>query len=493
MERTPGDTVDVLIVGGGINGTGIARDAAGRGLSVLLVEQDDLASHTSSASTKLIHGGLRYLEYGEFRLVREALIERERLWGMAPHIIWPLRFVLPQTHSPRPAWMVRMGLFLYDHLGGRKRLPGTQSVALARSPFGQGLSPRAGKAFVYSDCWVEDSRLVVLNARDAAERGATIATRTRLVGAERGAAGWTAEIADKDGHVRMVTARALVNAAGPWVADVLGRTAGARNDRGVRLVKGSHIVVPRLYEGDHAFMLQNDDRRIVFAIPYEGRFTLVGTTDEVWDKPPGRAAIDAAETRYLLDTIGRYFEHKVGEADIVWSYSGIRPLYDDKAVNASAVTRDYVLDLDAGEGRAPMLSVYGGKITTYRKLAEHALRDLAPLLGAPAPAWTAGAALPGGDMADGDFDRFLAGLQTRYPAVPRALLRRLARAYGTRATTILDRDLGADLGGGLHTGEVDYLVAQEWAHTAEDILWRRSKLGLHVPAGTTDRLAAYLA
>ena len=493
MERTPGDTVDVLIVGGGINGTGIARDAAGRGLSVLLVEQDDLASHTSSASTKLIHGGLRYLEYGEFRLVREALIERERLWGMAPHIIWPLRFVLPQTHSPRPAWIVRMGLFLYDHLGGRKKLPETQSVALARSPFGQGLSPRAGKAFVYSDCWVEDSRLVVLNARDAAERGATIATRTRLVRAERGAAGWAAEIADADGHVRMVTARALVNAAGPWVADVLGRTAGARNDRGVRLVKGSHIVVPRLYEGDHAYMLQNDDRRIVFAIPYEGRFTLVGTTDEVWDAPPGRAAIDAAETRYLLDTIGRYFAHTVGEADIVWSYSGIRPLYDDKAANASAVTRDYVLDLDAGEGRAPMLSVYGGKITTYRKLAEHALRDLAPLLGAPAAAWTAGAVLPGGDMADQDFGRFLAGLQTRYPVVSHDLLRRLARAYGTRATAILDRDLGEDLGGGLHTGEVDYLVAQEWARTAEDILWRRSKLGLHVPAGTAERLAAYLA
>lgn len=492
MERGPDESVDVLVVGGGINGTGIARDAAGRGLSVLLVEQDDLASHTSSASTKLIHGGLRYLEYGEFRLVREALIERERLWGMAPHIIWPLRFVLPQTHSPRPAWMVRAGLFLYDHLGGRRKLPGTQSVALARSPFGQGLSERAGKAFVYSDCWVEDSRLVVLNARDAAERGARIATRTRLVRAQRGADGWTAEIADKDGHVRMVRARALVNAAGPWVADVLGRTAGARNDRGVRLVKGSHIVVPQLYEGDHAFMLQNDDRRIVFAIPYEGRFTLVGTTDAAWDAPPARAAIDAAETRYLLDTIARYFEHRVGADDIVWSYAGIRPLYDDKAASASAVTRDYVLDLDAGEGRAPMLSVYGGKITTYRKLAEHALRDLAPLLGSQAPAWTAGAVLPGGDLSDADFKCFLTGLQARYPEVSRDLLRRLAHAYGTRATAILDRDPGQDLGGGLFAAEVDYLVAQEWAQTAEDVLWRRSKLGLHVPAGTAERLAAYL-
>ena len=494
MERGPDESVDVLVVGGGINGAGIARDAAGRGLSVLLVEQDDLAAHTSSASTKLIHGGLRYLEYGEFRLVREALIERERLWGMAPHIIWPLRFVLPQTHSPRPAWMVRLGLFLYDHLGGRKALPGTESVALAQSPLGQGLAPRTGRAFVYSDCWVEDSRLVVLNAMDAAERGATVLTRTRLIGAQRGAAGWTAEIADKDGHVRMVGARALVNAAGPWVADVIGRTAGARKDRrSVRLVKGSHIVVPRLYDGDHAFMLQNDDRRIVFAIPYEGRFTLVGTTDAPWDAPPARAAINPDETRYLLDTIGRYFEREVGEADIAWSYAGIRPLYDDKAADASAVTRDYVLDLDAGEDRAPMLSVYGGKITTYRKLAEHALRDLAPLLGNAAPAWTAGATLPGGDMPDADFDRFLTGLRARYPEVSRDRLRRLARAYGTRATTILDRDPGEDLGGGLRTGEVDYLVAREWARTAEDVLWRRSKLGLHVPAGTAERLAAYLA
>lgn len=498
MDRWPDDPVDLLIVGGGINGTGIARDAAGRGLSVLLVEQDDLASHTSSASTKLIHGGLRYLEYGEFRLVREALIERERLWGMAPHIIWPLRFVLPQTQSPRPAWMVRLGLFLYDHLGGRKRLPGTQSVSLAASPLGAGLSPRAGRAFVYSDCWVEDSRLVVLNALDAAERGATIATRTRLTAASRTGTGWTADLEQADGTRRQVAARALVNAAGPWVADVIGRTAGARNDRSVRLVKGSHIVVPRLYEGDHAFMLQNADRRIVFAIPYEGAFTLVGTTDEPWTDPPGRATIDAEETRYLLDTIRHYFARPVAAADIVWSYSGIRPLYDDKAANASAVTRDYVLDLDADEGRAPMLSVYGGKITTYRKLAEHALRDLAPLLADAGPAWTAGMPLPGGDMADADFRRFADALAARHPRLPPALLRRLARAYGTRVEAILAsaatvEDLGPDLGGGLHEAEVDYLVAHEWARTAEDVLWRRSKLGLHVPAGTAERLAAYLA
>ncbi|GAA3265663.1 glycerol-3-phosphate dehydrogenase [Sphingomonas yabuuchiae] len=378
MER-----IDLLIVGGGINGAGIARDAAGRGLSVLLVEQDDLASHTSSASTKLIHGGLRYLEYGEFRLVREALIERERLLGMAPHIIWPLSFVLPQTQSPRPAWMVRLGLFLYDHLGGREKLPGTRTVALERSALGDGLSPRKGKAFVYSDCWVEDSRLVVLNAMDAAERGATIATRTRLIDARREGDGWIAAIqtvGEAAGETRTVRARALVNAAGPWVADVIGRTHGARADRGVRLVKGSHIIVPRLYEGDHAFMLQNDDRRIVFAIPYEGKFTLVGTTDEPWTDAPAKAQIGAAETTYLLDTVNRYFARKTGEADIVWSYAGIRPLYDDHSANASAVTRDYVLDLDTGaegESRAPMLNIFGGKITTYRKLAEHAMRELA--------------------------------------------------------------------------------------------------------------------
>lgn len=496
MVNWPSETVDLLIVGGGINGAGIARDAAGRGLSVLMVEQDDLASHTSSASTKLIHGGLRYLEYGEFRLVREALIERERLLGMAPHIIWPLRFVLPQGQSPRPAWMVRLGLFLYDHLGGRDKLPGTDTVSLPTSPLGAGLSPRVGKAFVYSDCWVEDSRLVVLNAMDAAAKGATIATRTRLVDARRKAGHWVATLGTEAGE-KQVTARVLVNAAGPWVADVIGRAGVTSDGKGVRLVKGSHIIVPRLYEGDHAFMLQNDDRRIVFAIPYEGKFTLVGTTDEVWDQAPGKAAIGAGETRYLLDTIERYFERTVAEGEIVWSYSGIRPLYDDKAANASAVTRDYVLDLDAGEDRAPILSIFGGKITTYRKLAEHAMRELAAVLPDAGTAWTAGAALPGGDIADANFGRFLSGLAALYPALPAALLQRLARAYGTRVTTMLGDardvgDLGPDLGGGLTRAEVDYLVTHEWARTAEDILWRRSKLGLHVPAGTAEQIEAYL-
>ncbi|MDO6415211.1 glycerol-3-phosphate dehydrogenase [Sphingomonas sp. BIUV-7] len=489
------DMIDLLVVGGGINGAGIARDAAGRGLSVLLVEKDDLAAHTSSASTKLIHGGLRYLEYGEFRLVREALIERERLWGMAPHIIWPLRFVLPQTQSPRPAWIVRLGLFLYDHLGGRKKLPGTETVDLGRTPYGQGLKQAKGKAFVYSDCWVEDSRLTVLNARDAADLGAEIRTRTRLVDARRAGAGWIATIEDEE-VAREVTARVLVNAAGPWVADVLGRVPDAAVDRGVRLIKGSHLVVPRLYEGDHAFMLQNPDRRIVFTIPYEGRFTLIGTTDEPWEGAPGRATIGPGETRYLLETVNRYFAGELGESDIVWSYAGIRPLYDDKAGSAAAVTRDYVLDLDAGEDRAPMLSIFGGKITTYRKLAEHALEELTRFFPEAKPAWTAGAALPGGDMAD--FDTFVDRLTAARPGLPEALLRRLARAYGTCVDRLLGAagtvaDLGEDLGGGLSAREVDYLREREWARTAEDILYRRSKLGLHVPKGTAERLTAYLA
>ncbi|MFK4872566.1 glycerol-3-phosphate dehydrogenase [Novosphingobium sp. ZW T3_23] len=502
------ESYDLLIVGGGINGAGIARDAAGRGLSVLLVEQDDLASHTSSASTKLIHGGLRYLEYYEFRLVREALIERERLLGMAPHIIWPLRFVLPQSRSPRPAWMVRLGLFLYDHLGGRKKLPGTETVDLDRGGQGKGLRRQEtkakgkGKAFVYSDCWVEDSRLVVLNAMDAAARGARIETRTRLTDAVSENGSWIATIesaGESERGPRQVQARMLINAAGPWVADLLRQIGRARDDRGVRLVKGSHIVVPRLYPGDHAFMLQNPDRRIVFAIPYEREFTLIGTTDEPWNEAPGKATISPDEINYLCETANRYFERQVSPADIVWSYAGIRPLYDDHAANASAVTRDYVLDFEQGDDRqAPMLSIFGGKITTYRKLAEHAMEHIAQLFPQVTMPWTAGAVLPGGDFTDGDFERFVAELVAGYPQMPAELLRRLARAYGTRASEILGQarttaDLGQDFGGGLHAREIEYLVDAEWARTAEDILFRRSKLGLHVPPGTAEAVDAWLS
>jgi glycerol-3-phosphate dehydrogenase len=498
----PDDVYDLLIVGGGVNGAGIARDAAGRGLSVLLVEQDDLASHTSSSSTKLIHGGLRYLEYYEFRLVREALIERERLLGMAPHIIWPLRFVLPQSLSPRPAWMVRLGLFLYDHLGGRKNLPGTETIDLDRGQQGNGLktqnSKGKGKAFVYSDCWVEDSRLVVLNAMDAAARGARIETRTRLTGAVTQDGEWLATVENAHGP-RQVRARMLVNAAGPWVDAVLRNLGRAKDDRGVRLVKGSHIVVPRLYEGDHAFMLQNPDRRIVFAIPYEQDFTLIGTTDEPWTEAPGKPSISPGEVDYLCETVNRYFDRGVTPRDIVWSYAGIRPLYDDHAANASAVTRDYVLDFEKGDaGQAPMLSIFGGKITTFRKLAEHAMEHIAELFPEAAKPWTAGAVLPGGDIAKGDFEGFLGELESTYPQMPSALLRRLARAYGTRARTILadartPADLGQDFGGGLHAREIDYLKAAEWARDAEDILFRRSKLGLHVPSGAAEAIDTWLA
>jgi glycerol-3-phosphate dehydrogenase len=393
--------------------------------------------------------------------------------------------------------MVRLGLFLYDHLGGRKKLPATRTVRLDRDPLGKGLKPGKPRAFVYSDCWVEDSRLVVLNARDAAERGADILTHTRLVDAVREEGGWSATIEDAAGR-RTVKARVLVNAAGPWVADVLSKVPDARQDRGVRLIKGSHIIVPRLFEGSHAFLLQNPDKRVVFAIPYEGEFTLVGTTDEAWEGAPGRAKIDDAEIGYLLQTIDRYFQKRVETKDIVWTYSGIRPLYDDHAASASAVTRDYVLDLDAEDGRAPMLSIFGGKITTYRKLAEHALEKLAPFFPKAGDGWTASKPLPGGDIPGADFESYVDALAKARASLPRPLLRRLARAYGTRVDRLLGQaksiaDLGQHFGAGVYAAELDYLIDQEWATSAEDILYRRSKLGLHVPAGAATAIEAYVA
>ncbi|MDB5361599.1 MAG: glycerol-3-phosphate dehydrogenase [Rhodospirillales bacterium] len=491
------EQVDLLVIGGGINGAGIARDAAGRGLKVVLVEQSDLASATSSASTKLIHGGLRYLEYGEFRLVREALIERERLLGLAPHIIWPLRFVLPHPPGLRPAWMIRLGLFLYDHLGGRQRLPRSHSVDLTRDPRGAGLAASITRGYVYSDCWVEDARLVVLNARDAAEHGAEILTRTRFVTAEQAGDHWVATIENVvDGSRRRIEAPILVNAAGPWVGDVLRRRLGDPAGKSPRLVKGSHIVVPRLFEGDHAYILQNPDKRIVFAIPYEGKFTLVGTTDIPYEADPAEVAIDRDETAYLAETVSRYFKKKVTPADVVWTYSGVRPLYDDAAANASAVTRDYVLDVQGSRGQPVLLSIFGGKITTSRRLAEHALEKLEPFLPRPTRPWTATAPLPGGDLPGADFGAFLAGLQRMKPWLPADLARRLARAYGSRVVRILGdavdlAGLGQDFGGGLTQAEVVYLRDQEWALTAEDVLWRRSKLGLHVPVGTREALRAF--
>ena len=483
MSGTP--TFDLLIVGGGINGAGIARDAAGRGLKVLLVEKDDLAAHTSSASTKLIHGGLRYLEQLEFRLVRESLVERERLWSIAPHIIRPLDFVMPQPGATRPASLVRLGLFLYDHLGGRKRLPPTRTLDLATDARGDGLKNRTGKAFAYADCSVDDSRLVVLNALDAAERGARIATRTELVHAERASDEWQATLLGPQGEER-VTARVLVNATGPWVTDLL-RRIHVESRRSIRLVKGSHIVLPRLYAGEHAFLIQNPDRRVVFAIPFERDFTLVGTTDSFWNAEPGSPQIDDAEVVYLLDAVARTFAATVVREDIVWAYSGIRPLFDDGSSNAARVTRDYSLDFDT-QG-APVLSIFGGKLTTYRRLAEQVLYRLNSIFPAAGSPWTAAAPLPGGDLPHGELSALLGELRTEFPGVALTLLDRLARTYGTRARQILSaREIGMVVAGDLTYGEVRYLVEHEWAETAEDILFRRTKLGLHLPPTATAEL-----
>jgi glycerol-3-phosphate dehydrogenase len=494
----PAAGYDLLVIGGGINGTGIARDAAGRGLKVLLCERGDLAEFTSSSSTKLIHGGLRYLEYYEFRLVREALAERERLLRLAPHIIWPLRFVLPHDAGLRPAWMLRVGLFLYDHLARLRTLPGSEMVRLRSSPVGAPLQERLTRGFLYSDCWVEDSRLVVLNAMDAQARGAEIRTRTGVEAARRDGEGWSATLRDgATGRTETVRAKAVVNAAGPWVSETLGGTLGINSRAAVRLIKGSHIVVRKLYEGDQAYILQQPDKRIIFAIPYERDFTLIGTTDVPYEAEPGPVAISPEETRYLCDCINRSFAKAIGPEDVVWSYSGVRPLYDDAAANASAVTRDYVLDVADAEGRLPALSVFGGKITTYRRLAEHAIEKLQPYFPGLKPAWTGDAPLPGGSMPGADFEAFLAGLTRAAPFLPAETARRLARAYGTNARRILGSarslaELGESFDGGLTAAEVDYLVHHEWARTPDDILWRRSKLGLRTGPDSAARLAAYL-
>ncbi|HXH02250.1 MAG TPA: glycerol-3-phosphate dehydrogenase [Candidatus Competibacteraceae bacterium] len=491
--------VDLLIVGGGINGAGIARDAAGRGLSVLLCEQHDLANHTSSASSKLIHGGLRYLEHYEFRLVGKALAEREVLLRAAPHIIWPLRFVMPHEANLRPAWLIRLGLFLYDWLdfGKRKLLPGSQGIDLRRHPAGKPLQARLTKGFEYSDCWVQDARLVVLNALDAAERGAIILTRTRCIAARREGDRWLATL-EQDGGARLqVRARALVNAAGPWVARFLDDTLKLPRRHAMRLVKGSHIVVPRLFEHAYAYIFQNPDKRIVFALPYEGQYTLIGTTDVMYSGDPARVAISPEETQYLCDTVNRYFQSTTRPEHVVYSYAGIRPLLEDEAGTAAAVTRDYSLDLDT-QG-PPLLSIFGGKITTFRKLAEEAMDQLAPLLGNRHGAWTGrDAPLPGGDIRNADFASYLAEFHRRYPWLPEGLAWRLVRNYGTRAERILAgaeslAGLGEHLGDGLYQAEVEYLIRYEWARTAEDILWRRSKLGLHVRPDTVRRLQDWLA
>ncbi|RQH09175.1 glycerol-3-phosphate dehydrogenase [Paraburkholderia dinghuensis] len=482
---------DLLVVGGGINGVGIARDAAGRGLSVILCEQDDLASHTSSASTKLIHGGLRYLEYKEFGLVRKALQERERLLRAAPHIMWPLRFVMPHMPDLRPGWLIRAGLFLYDHLAKRELLPGSRGIDMRRHPAGAPLVDSIRRGFVYSDGWVDDARLVVLNALDAKERGARILTRTKLVAARRDSGEWHARLMRPDGSTFEVRARAIANAAGPWVADVLHGALGRDARHAVRLVKGSHIVTKRLFDHDHAYIFQNPDKRIIFAIPYEHDFTLIGTTDVEYRDDPAKVAIDGDETRYLCESINRYFKHKITPADVCWTFSGVRPLLEEEnADNPSAVTRDYKLEMDEGDG-APLISVFGGKITTFRKLAEEASNVLCRALGSSAGAWTAGVPLPGGDIAHARFEPFADAFAKRHAWLPASLARRYARAYGTCASRVVGNatsldGLGQAIAPGIYEAELRYLRDAEWATCAQDVLWRRSKLGLHVEPGTMD-------
>ncbi len=484
---------DLLIIGGGINGAGIARDAAGRGLKVLLCEKDDLASHTSSASTKLIHGGLRYLEHYDFALVRKALKEREVLLKAAPHIVWPLRFVLPHHKDLRPAWLIRLGLFLYDHLGGRKLLPPTKTRKRSNSTVFSPLKAEFDKGFEYSDCWVEDARLVVLNAMDAAARGATIMTRTECVSIEDSEDGWTAQLRCENGDDIQVAAKAIVNAAGPWVDQVANAVGTPReNTQNVRLVKGSHIIVPKLFDDPRCFIFQAGDERIVFAIPYEdGRFTLIGTTDLAFEGDLDQVRASDDEIEYLCNLANQYFQTQISADDVVSTYSGVRPLFEDHAKNASSVTRDYVLKLRPGD--APFLSVIGGKITTYRKLAEDALKTLKPALPTIGAAWTELVPLPGGDIAGADFAAFEAACAKDYDWLDDAVRRRLARTYGTRIHQLLDgamsmQALGHHYGAGLYQREVDYLMAHEFARSAEDILKRRTKLGLHMTQAQIDGL-----
>ncbi|MGO4851614.1 glycerol-3-phosphate dehydrogenase [Phaeovulum sp. W22_SRMD_FR3] len=517
MTPSPAQPVDLFIIGGGINGCGIARDAAGRGLSVTLAEKGDLAQATSSASTKLFHGGLRYLEYFEFRLVREALEERETLLRAMPHISWPMRFVLPyhpemrfDAETPtsklmtlfmpwmkgrRPAWLIRLGLFLYDHLGGRKILPGTKTLDLTTDPAGRPLNPKFKRAYEYSDCWVEDSRLVVLNARDAEARGATILTGTCVTRAERVGDLWQITTETAAGSA-VHLARGLVNAAGPWVGDILRDTVHVPSTDGVRLVRGSHIVTRKLFDDPRCYFFQGTDGRIIFAIPYEQDFTLIGTTDQDHQGAPGSAVCTPEEQQYLCDFASAYFAQPVTRDDIVWTYSGVRPLYNDGASSATAATRDYVLRLD--DAGAPLLNVFGGKITTYRRLAESALTKLAPFFPAATGSWTAGVPMPGGDFAVADKPALTADLARDYPFLTPYWAARLIRAYGTEARDILGSaqsaaDLGQDFGGTLTEAEVRWLTTREYARSAADILWRRSKLGLRLTPDQVAALEAHLA
>ena len=490
------DAVDILVIGGGINGVGIARDAAGRGLKVLLCERGDLAGATSSRSSKLVHGGLRYLEQYEFRLVHESLAEREVLLAAAGHIISPLRFVIPIHAGLRPPWLIRLGLFLYDHIGGRKVLPPTRTIRRGRA---EGLEPLKSQyrlGFEYSDCWADDARLVVITAMDAAERGAQVEVGWALRSARREAGGWLCTLASSAGDTRQVRARALVNAAGPWVGEAL-KLAGINTAKTARLVKGSHIVVPALYEGAQAYTFQNEDGRVVFTIPYQDAFTLIGTTDVPYDDDPADVAASDDEIAYLCEVASQYMRATVTPADVVWTYSGVRPLYDDGDVSASNVTRDYVFDLDVQDGQAPLLSIFGGKLTTHRELAEHAMRELKPLLDFDAEPWTAKAKLPGGDF-EGTIEAFVKACQARWAFAPQEMVARMAHAYGSRIRRVLGEaatlaDLGEPFAPDLYEIELRYMRDHEWARTGEDALWRRSKLGLVLDDAQKARVQAWFA
>ena len=491
--------LDIFVIGGGINGCGIARDAAGRGYSVGLAEMADLASGTSSWSTKLIHGGLRYLEHGEFRLVREALEERERLWASAPHIIRPMRFVLPHHRGLRPAWLLRMGLFIYDHIGGRELLPKTRTLDLRRDPAGAPLKPGFARAFEYSDCAVDDSRLVVLNARDAADRGASVRTRTEVVGARREGGFWSVELEDHhSGERESVRARLLVNAAGPWVDRVIEGPLGTAGVRNVRLVQGSHIVVPRKFEDPRAYFFQTADGRIIFAIPFQETFTLIGTTDQDFLGDPAKARATETEIEYICAAASEYFREPVRPEDVVWAFSGVRPLFDDGASRAQEATRDYVLKVE-GEADGPALvNVFGGKLTTYRRLAEAVMERVEARIGRRGDAWTAEATLPGGDFPVTGFEALAAKFASARPWLDPITVRRLVRQFGTCAAAALDEAkgsgaLGRHFGGGLHAAEIRYLMRREWAQTAEDVLWRRTKLGLRLSAEEARSVERFMA
>ncbi|MGI9524399.1 MAG: glycerol-3-phosphate dehydrogenase [Hyphomicrobiaceae bacterium] len=490
---------DLAIIGGGINGCGIARDAVGRGYSVFLAEKDDLACGTSSGSTKLIHGGLRYLEHYEFRLVRESLKEREVLWAMAPHIVWPLRFILPHSGDLRPAWLLRLGLFLYDHIGGRKLLPGTRTIDLRNTPLGEPIRSDLVKGFEYSDCWVEDSRLVVLNARDAVDRGAEIRTRTAFVRLRRTGDHWEATVRDSwTGQEETIQARLIINAAGPWVDSVLGQVAGYNSARNIRLVQGSHIVVKKFFEHDRAYIFQNPDGRIFFVIPYEQDFALIGTTDRDYAGKPDKVEISPEEVNYLLDATRAYLRTPITRDDIVWSFSAVRPLFDDGSSSAQEATRDYVVKLEGNEDEPKLVNIFGGKITTYRRLAESVLDHVDQAMQRSTRPWTGSQSLPGGNFAVDGFEQQVHQLLESYSFLGLATATRLVRAYGTLAKAMLgdarsEHDLGRQFGATLSEREVTYLQSKEWAVTAEDILWRRTKLGLRLRQEEVNELQSWLA